>query len=186
MTRSRLTWCCAHGQPPNQSHTCIIMSSLFLVLEAIWTILAIAIVAQLVECSNKCAEINAHSSNSYCYMTFGSRNLRYTTYTRYVYEPCLSYGLSITIFVMLIPTMAYSIHCIVALCQTRRRLRTKDQIPESCGGCEDCCVSYWCFRCAVAQMARHTNNYHDYPVSCCSGDCFNNTGQNADARALLV
>jgi hypothetical protein len=38
----------------------------------------------------------------------------------------------------------------------------------------------------VNQMARHTNDYSAYPVECCSGACFNKTGQPPSAPVIVV
>lgn len=40
----------------------------------------------------------------------------------------------------------------IALCVARREQRKRDGIdPQLCGECEDCCVSYWCGYCTLAQ-----------------------------------
>jgi Cys-rich protein (TIGR01571 family) len=39
------------------------------------------------------------------------------------------------------------------ICTSRRIVRDRDKIPEgTCGGCDDCCVSYWCGCCALIQL----------------------------------
>ena len=44
------------------------------------------------------------------------------------------------------------------LCVARRTLRKKENIQEgACGGCDDCCVSYWCGCCSLTQMFRQYN-----------------------------
>ena len=58
---------------------------------------------------------------------------------------------------------------LVLLCKTRRHIREKYQIPEQqCHGCEDCCCTYWCSCCTVAQMARHTGDYKEHGARLCS------------------
>jgi Cys-rich protein (TIGR01571 family) len=65
--------------------------------------------------------------------------------------------------------MALSILFFVLVCKTRRHIREKYQIPEQqCHGCEDCCCTYWCSCCTIAQMARHTGDYAAYGSRCCS------------------
>lgn len=52
---------------------------------------------------------------------------------------------------------------------TRRHVRHKYEITEDrCNGCEDCCCSFWCGCCTVAQMMRHTADYQSYRGSCCT------------------
>mmetsp|Transcript_13155 Transcript_13155/g.23847 ORF Transcript_13155/g.23847 Transcript_13155/m.23847 type:complete len:126 (+) Transcript_13155:102-479(+) len=58
---------------------------------------------------------------------------------------------------------------IVLVTKTRKQIRSRYGIPEQqCVGCEDCCCSFWCNCCAVAQMARHTADYDTYAGLCCS------------------
>ena len=58
---------------------------------------------------------------------------------------------------------------LVLIFKTRRHIREKYQIPEQqCHGCEDCCCTYWCTCCTVAQMARHTGDYRKHGARCCS------------------
>ena len=58
---------------------------------------------------------------------------------------------------------------LVLICKTRRHIRNKYQIPEQqCHGCEDCCCTYWCTCCTVAQMARHTGDYREHGARWCS------------------
>ena len=41
------------------------------------------------------------------------------------------------------------------VCTSRRIMRERDQIPTGwCGGCDDCCVGWWCGCCALIQMFR--------------------------------
>ena len=41
------------------------------------------------------------------------------------------------------------------VCTSRRIMRDRDEIPAgSCGGCDDCCVGWWCSCCALIQMFR--------------------------------
>ena len=65
--------------------------------------------------------------------------------------------------------MAISIFFFIITCKTRRHIREKYQIPEQqCHGCEDCCCTYWCSCCTVAQMARHTGDYANHGARWCS------------------
>jgi Cys-rich protein (TIGR01571 family) len=52
---------------------------------------------------------------------------------------------------------------------TRSSLREKYMIREECCfDLEDLCCAVTCLPCSVAQMARHTANYHQYEAVCCS------------------
>jgi Cys-rich protein (TIGR01571 family) len=75
---------------------------------------------------------------------------------------------------------AYGIFVLILTIRARHHIRSKYTIPEQqCTGCEDCCCSFWCHCCTVAQMARHINDYEHYQASCCS-----ETG--LDSRAPLI
>ena len=65
--------------------------------------------------------------------------------------------------------LLFSTFGVVLVCQVRRRVRERHNIPEgTCRGCEDCCCAYWCTCCVAAQMARHTADYETYAGLCCS------------------
>ena len=50
--------------------------------------------------------------------------------------------------------LSYFVFLVCLVIRTRRHIRQKYRIPEGdCGGCDDCCSSFWCSCCAVAQMA---------------------------------
>jgi Cys-rich protein (TIGR01571 family) len=58
---------------------------------------------------------------------------------------------------------------IYSLCNTRKTVRERYQIPEEkCIGCEDICCSLWCSCCTQSQILRHTGEYEHYPGVCCS------------------
>jgi Cys-rich protein (TIGR01571 family) len=64
---------------------------------------------------------------------------------------------------------AYGLYLLIAMIRARSNLRSKYAIPEQyCSGCEDCCCSFWCHCCVVAQMARHLNDYEHNEASCCT------------------
>lgn len=74
-----------------------------------------------------------------------------------------------------------SLWSIYALMKTRKYIRTKYSIPEErCQGCEDLCCSMWCSCCTVAQLARHTGEFEQYPSNCCS-----ETGLPANAPRVV-
>lgn len=57
----------------------------------------------------------------------------------------------------------FSVWGLYALCKTRENIRARYSIPEQqCKGCEDCCCSFFCTCCTVAQMARHTGEYETH------------------------
>jgi len=65
--------------------------------------------------------------------------------------------------------VAFVMYAVAAVMNTRRFIRQKYAIPEKdCKGCEDCCCSFWCFGCAISQMARHTADYDTYAAACCT------------------
>jgi Cys-rich protein (TIGR01571 family) len=64
---------------------------------------------------------------------------------------------------------AFFIFILAVSIRTRAYIRQKYKIPEqSCTGCEDCCCSFWCGCCVVAQMGRHTADYRTYKAGCCT------------------
>jgi Cys-rich protein (TIGR01571 family) len=66
-------------------------------------------------------------------------------------------------------TYAYGLYLLIVMIRARSYLRSKYAIPEQyCTGCEDCCCSFWCHCCVVAQMARHLNDYEHNEASCCT------------------
>jgi len=49
-----------------------------------------------------------------------------------------------------------SLCTLLVVCQVRRKIRVRDQIPEEqCGGCEDFCCSLWCINIALSLRACH-------------------------------
>ena len=77
--------------------------------------------------------------------------------------------------------LAYVVFKVTLICKTRRHIRETYSIPEQqCHGCEDCCCSYWCSCCTIAQMARHTGDYETY-----RGDCCSETGMPSHAPSIV-
>lgn len=60
----------------------------------------------------------------------------------------------------------FSLWWLMALCNTRKTVRQRYQIPG--GGCEDVCCSLFCSCCTVSQMMRHTGEYETFPGTWCS------------------
>jgi Cys-rich protein (TIGR01571 family) len=76
---------------------------------------------------------------------------------------------------------AYVLFVLILMIRVRSLVRSKYAIPEqTCTGCEDCCCSFWCHCCVVAQMARHVNDYEHNRASCCS-----DTGLNKSVPQIV-
>jgi Cys-rich protein (TIGR01571 family) len=54
-------------------------------------------------------------------------------------------------------SMACSVLIFVGVWQLRSKVRTTFQLPGNC--LTDCCVSFFCSSCAIAQMATHVKSY---------------------------
>ena len=79
-------------------------------------------------------------------------------------------------------SLAFWLYSIIVLTKTRRAVRDKYDIPtKACGGAEDCCCSFWCGCCTVAQVARQTADYPTTKAQCCSS-----TGLPADVPVVIV
>lgn len=73
------------------------------------------------------------------------------------------------ILLKVVGSCCFTIWTIYSLCRTRQNVRAQYSIPEQhCIGCEDCCCSFWCTCCTLAQMQRHTGEYETYPGVCCT------------------
>lgn len=67
-------------------------------------------------------------------------------------------------------SLAFGFYTLIVLAKLRRAVRLRYEIPLTypvMGQMEDCCLSFWCGCCAVAQIARHTCDYEHQPASCC-------------------
>jgi Cys-rich protein (TIGR01571 family) len=167
MTRMSRNWIGGAGNPPDTSNTYMTVLIIFLVYIVLWIIFYSVLASSAVTCSNGYVyRYDQYYSTTTC--TGGS------TYN----------AMSALIYIL---NLAFGVYILIAMCQTRRRIREKYNIPPTaCGGCDDCCCSFWCSCCTVNQMARHTNDYSAYPVECCSGACFNKTGQPPSAPVIVV
>ncbi|KAI2494844.1 PLAC8 family [Fragilaria crotonensis] len=208
MTRLRLNWCgFGAGKPPSESRTCIIVTAIFLAYMVVFAVIYSIIVARVVECNSECDELisylyhDGHWLSDKYYHGFWSFERCYgwdqSQYVYYyhdvwtteridhmwdAYMECLGTGRFVALCVLWGLTLVIVLYIPITMCQTRQKLREKYGIRGSC--CDDCCCSYCCPCCTVSQMARHTNDYEAYPVECCSGDCFNKTGQDPKAHAI--
>ena len=161
-------WIGGAGNPPATSNTFMMVCIIFIVYCVLWIILYSVMV-----------------SSATC-----STQTVYNGYTDDYYQTTVCTGgstYSAMSALLSIMNIAFSVYFLVAMCQTRKTIREKYNIPpSSCGDCDDCCCTFWCSCCAINQMARHTNDYNAYPVECCSGACFNKTGQPAGAPVIVV
>lgn len=67
-------------------------------------------------------------------------------------------------------TTAFGLYSLIILIKLRAAVRKRYEIPERhCIGAEDCCCSFWCGCCTVAQLARQTADYDQRRAVCCSG-----------------
>ena len=70
--------------------------------------------------------------------------------------------------------MAFTLYTLMVLMKLRAAVRGKYHIPVTrCAHqpeVEDCCCSFWCGCCTVAQLARQTANYDEQRAICCSDD----------------
>ena len=62
---------------------------------------------------------------------------------------------------------SFALYTLLVLTKLRRSIRQRFEIPSR-HPAEDCCVSFWCGCCSVAQMARQTCDYHRQAAVCCS------------------
>lgn len=75
----------------------------------------------------------------------------------------------VLVLIKVVVRTVFGLYVLIVACKTRSSIRRRDRIPEeTCVGCEDCCVAYWCTFCTVAQMARHTADYGIYGAACCT------------------
>lgn len=59
------------------------------------------------------------------------------------------------------------LYAVAVTMRIRAHVREKYGIPEQhCVGCEDCCCSFWCMRCVMCQISRHTADYRKYRAGC--------------------
>lgn len=163
MTRMSLNWIGGPGQRPSVSNTCYVVTGImvgFIFLEAIFSIVMDAVSCWGVELQwNEAAQEFLYTCPD------GSTIDGNSTFS------------TLRSIISILGTIFF-VYKLVIVCQTRRAIREKYDIPPGCcGPLNDCCVSYWCLGCATCQMARHTNDYNQYDVACCSNDCFNKRGQ---------
>ena len=155
-------WIGGAGNPPATSNTCMVVFIMLIVYSILWIILY-----SVMTSTANCSQVKT-----------------YDPYARCSTDKAMSALMSYLLYVL---NLAFLVYIIISMCQTRRTIRDKYNIPPSCcEGCDDCCCSFWCSCCTVNQMARHTNDYRAYPIECCSGECFNKTGQPAGAPVIVV
>ena len=64
----------------------------------------------------------------------------------------------------------YGVLALLVLCNVRKSIRKRDNIPPGCGGeaCNDCCCSFWCWECTMCQIWRHEGVVFSKNYSLCS------------------
>jgi Cys-rich protein (TIGR01571 family) len=180
-------WIGGAGKPPATSNTFMIVYILFIVYVVLWIIFCSVMIATVPTCDLVWEKQPGYDSGSSYGSSYGYDYGIYDDYEIPVMH-CTSSGAYIAMWVFLvILNILFWVYFVVVMFQTRRTIRNKYNIPpSSCGDCEDFCCTLWCSCCAIDQMARHTNDYSAYPVECCSGACFNKTGQPAGAPVIVV
>lgn len=201
MTRLHLNWCSQDGLPPSPSNTFSILSSIFLVYFIIVLAFYCVFMTKLGMCMSECIDESntywwnwSHGteetfewSTDYCARMNGWYDhdsqyspyygVYYWEYSRWdVFTECSGTGVVALVFTLLGIALVIDIYRAVIMCQTRKKLRERYHIHGN--ECEDCAASFFCSCCTVTQMARHTHDYRDDPVACCSQDCFTKTGHH--------
>jgi len=162
MTRMSLNWFSGPGEPPSTSKTCMTVSGIAI---GVYVVMAIL---QIIMDSISCWGIRVEYNDSGDEVWTCPDDSTFETSTAF-------HAVRITTSIV---GALYGVYRLVIICQTRRAIRDKYNIPPgSCGGCEDCCCAWICPGLTVCQMARHTNDYKEYDVDCCSSDCCNKRGQ---------
>lgn len=103
------------------------------------------------------------------WMTVGYYLIRWillSAMTHYAYDENAYYALAYSYDIFRI---AFSVFVFIIVARTRKKVRSRYDIPEeTCGGAEDCCCAFWCTCCTIAQISRHTTDYEHYPAFCCT------------------
>lgn len=163
MTRMSLNWLAGSGERPSVSSTCKVVTGIVCFVIVLQSILQI--VMESVSCYGVKQEYNEATGTIEWTCPDGSTIESNSAFS------ALRTVISIVAF-------CFALYRLWIVCQTRRAIREKYDIkPGCCGPLNDCCVAYWCLGCAVCQMARHTNDYNQNDVACCSPDCLNKRGQ---------
>lgn len=84
-----------------------------------------------------------HNDDTYAYYSYGYYYYYSESKTRLTAWGYIGFVLTIAVFIM--------------IWQLRTRVRTAFQLPGSPVG--DCCLSFWCSCCSLAQMATHVKSY---------------------------
>jgi Cys-rich protein (TIGR01571 family) len=103
-------------------------------------------------------------------------NILITPYPEYVTDDGGNvYVLAVPVWVNVMIALQYALelgfflYMLYLIICTRSYIRARYNIPEGrCRGCEDCCCAFWLPFCTIAQMARHTADYSQYPAACCT------------------
>lgn len=171
MTRMSRDFFGGPGPRPSVSNTCKIVTCIFIVVSIIDMVLGI--VADSSVCFGATREYNVDTGKWEIQCLDGT-----------VQEPNMTYTATSGVAGAIVSL--FGLYIIIGVCRTRYVIRNKYNIrADACGGClsacdgrcEDFCCSLLFPCCTLQQMARHTNDYANYDVKCCSDDCWNKRGQ---------
>ena len=107
------------------------------------------------------------------YQTNGSIRLHAIPSTTSLAQQPISGSAALELTVAHLIYWFFWIYVLVIMMRTRRYIRQIYRIPElrymeGNGDLEDCCLSFWCPCCTVAQMMRQTADYHTQEGACCT------------------
>ena len=141
------------GARPSVSNTCKIVTSIFVVVLVIQC--ALQIVMDTEACYGGRVRINQDTLESEIECPDGSIEELSDTYNA---VRAISGVIG----------CVFAIYILVAVCRTRYAMRKKYSIPpRCCGGCEDCCCSFWCSCCTVRSLfVIHCSCVSTSSVSC--------------------
>jgi len=171
MQRMSLSWMGGKGQRPSASNTCKIVTGIFFGVAVLQSILRLILQSQG-SCSG---ELEIDENGKKIIKCFdGSTETPNSAYV------------GIASFSSILGSL-FAVYLFFAICQTRAAMRRKYNIATGdCGGMEDCCCTYFCSCCVVQQMARHTNDYANHDVDCCSAACLNTRGQDVSLPEIEI
>jgi PLAC8 family len=138
MTRMSRDMFGGRGPRPSMSNTCKTMTGIFLF--AVLVQIALSIVMDTQSCFGAQEQYNEETLELEILCPDGT-----------IVEPSTVYSAvrSVTSLV----SLAFMIYVLIATCRTRQAMRKKYKIePTCCGGCEDCCCSFWCSCCTVSGL----------------------------------
>ena len=135
MTRMSRDWFGGEGERPSRSNTCYIVLAIWLVVIVIRNL-----ILGSMQRATYCAGGWQWIDNGQVYIKCPDGSIEYPS-DRY-----FNLGTAMTVI-----GFCFFLYMLIATCRTRAYTRQKYQIRTgSCGGCEDCCCSFWCSCCTVS------------------------------------